>query len=94
MPWMSRSACWSTTESHCKYASQILCIKESNEKYLGNMCIIFKRYYENLVTWKLLNLKGSDDGNTENDWVSGLCPSFGVLNTKKQHFGNWIWYLV
>jgi hypothetical protein len=26
----------------------------------------------------------------QNDWVSGLCPSCGILNTRKQHFGNWI----
>jgi hypothetical protein len=23
-------------------------------------------------------------------WVSGLCPSFGILNTRKQRFGDWI----
>jgi hypothetical protein len=25
--------------------------------------------------------------NTENHWVSGLCPSFGILNTRK-HCGS------
>jgi hypothetical protein len=24
--------------------------------------------------------------NTQNYWVSGLCPSSGILNTRKQHF--------
>jgi hypothetical protein len=28
--------------------------------------------------------------NTQNQWVLGLCPSFGVLNNQKtQRFGNW-----
>jgi hypothetical protein len=27
--------------------------------------------------------------NTQNYWVFGLRPSFGILETRKQHFGNW-----
>jgi hypothetical protein len=27
---------------------------------------------------------------TQNHWVYGLCPSFGILNNKKTRFGNWI----
>jgi hypothetical protein len=27
--------------------------------------------------------------NTQNYWVSGLRPSFGILNTREQCFGNW-----
>jgi hypothetical protein len=25
----------------------------------------------------------------QNYWVFGLRPSFGILETRKQHFGNW-----
>jgi hypothetical protein len=28
--------------------------------------------------------------NTQNRWVSGVCPSHGILNTKKQRFGSWM----
>jgi hypothetical protein len=27
---------------------------------------------------------------TKNYWVFGLCPSTGILKTRKQRFGNWI----
>jgi hypothetical protein len=28
--------------------------------------------------------------NTQNYWVSGLCPSSGILNTRKEGLENWI----
>jgi hypothetical protein len=28
--------------------------------------------------------------STQNYWVLGLCPSSGILETRKQRFGNWI----
>jgi hypothetical protein len=47
-----------------------------------------------MVFWDdiMLNLNDSDGGvyNTQNYWVSGLCPSSRILNTRKQSFGNWI----
>jgi hypothetical protein len=27
--------------------------------------------------------------NAQNHWVCRLCPSSGILNTRKQRFGNW-----
>jgi hypothetical protein len=35
-----------------------------------------------IFSYIILNfpLKGSDDRKTQNHWVSGLCPSFGILN--------------
>jgi hypothetical protein len=38
-----------------------------------------------------LNLKESDDGDTQNYWGFGLCPSSGIKErTRTQRFGNWI----
>jgi hypothetical protein len=31
--------------------------------------------------------------NSENCWGSGICPSSGILSTRKYHFGNWIYFL-
>jgi hypothetical protein len=28
--------------------------------------------------------------NTQNYWVVGLCPPSGILEARKQRFGNWI----
>jgi hypothetical protein len=28
--------------------------------------------------------------STQSYWVFGLCPSSGILETRKQRFGNWI----
>jgi hypothetical protein len=28
--------------------------------------------------------------NTQNYWVFGLCSSSGILENRKQRFGNWI----
>jgi hypothetical protein len=30
-----------------------------------------------------------DSDDTQNYWDFGLCPSSGILETRKQHFGNW-----
>jgi hypothetical protein len=30
--------------------------------------------------------------NIQNYWASRLCPSSGILDTRKQRFGNWIYF--
>jgi hypothetical protein len=31
--------------------------------------------------------------NIQSFWASGLCQSSGILNTRKQRFENWIYFL-
>jgi hypothetical protein len=44
-------------------------------------------YAREFITLPLLPPEENKLGS-QNYWVSGLCPSSGILTTRKQHFGN------